>query len=110
MPDQIWPELSDRLLDIQNRRIREMDENCVEMMLLFFNSTVVHAVSDTAKAADLVRRANDYLAEEVANRPDRFQGFAALAMQDPDGAIRELVFPTGVGVFLFIYCHSTYHV
>lgn len=90
MPDQIWPELRDRLLDIQDRRIREMDENGIEMMLLSFNSSVVQAVPDTAKAADVARRANDYLAEEVAKRPDRFQGFAALAMQDPDGASREL--------------------
>ena len=90
LPDQIWPELRDRLLDIQDRRIREMDENGMEMMLLSLNAPVVQAVPDTAKAADLARRANDYLAEEVAKRPDRFQGLAALAMQDPDGASREL--------------------
>jgi 2,3-dihydroxybenzoate decarboxylase len=34
--------------------------------------------------------ANDYLAEHVRKRPDRFQGLAALAMQDPDDAAREL--------------------
>ncbi len=90
LPDQIWPELRDRLLDIQDRRIREMDENGMEMMLLSLNAPVVQAVPDTAKATDLARRANDYLAEEVAKRPDRFQGLAALAMQDPDGASREL--------------------
>ena len=34
--------------------------------------------------------ANDALADIVAKRPDPFQGFAALAMQDVDGAIEEL--------------------
>ena len=33
-------------------------------------------------ANELARRANDFLAEQVAKRPDRFQGFAALPMQD----------------------------
>ena len=38
----------------------------------------------------LARKANDYLAEQVRKRPDRFQGLAALPMQDPDLAAREL--------------------
>lgn len=36
------------------------------------------------------RRANDYLANEVAKRPDRFQDFAALPMQNPQRAAAEL--------------------
>jgi 2,3-dihydroxybenzoate decarboxylase len=43
------------------------------------------------EATQLARRANDYLAEEIARRPDRFQGFAALPMQDPEQATRELI-------------------
>jgi len=35
-------------------------------------------------------RANDFLAEQVSKRPDRFQAFAALPMQDPELASREL--------------------
>ena len=38
----------------------------------------------------MARRANDLLAEEVQKRPDRFQAFAALPMQDPELAIAEL--------------------
>ena len=82
--------MRDRLLDIQDRRLREMDENGVEMMILSLNAPTVQAIPD-AKAADaLARRANDYLAGEIAKRPDRFQGFAALPMQDPDLAAAEL--------------------
>jgi len=45
---------------------------------------------DTKKAIELSKRANDKLAELVAKRPDRFAGFAALPMQDPDAAAAEL--------------------
>ena len=50
----------------------------------------MQAIKDTTNADELCRRANDYLAEEVAKRPTRFRGLAALPMQDPDLAIREL--------------------
>ncbi|MBB6123052.1 amidohydrolase family protein [Sphingobium subterraneum] len=90
VPGDYWTELSARLLDIQERRLREMDENGIEMMLLSLNAPAVQAVRHTGKAVELAIRANDYLAEEVAKRPDRFQGFAALPMQDPEAAAREL--------------------
>jgi len=85
-----WPELEARLFDIQDRRLREMDANGVELMILSLNAPAVQAVPDARKANDLSRRANDYLAEQVAKRPTRFRGFAALPMQDPDMAIAEL--------------------
>src|SRR5581483_1021604 len=50
----------------------------------------VQAITSTARADEVARRANDYLAEQVARRPDRFQAFAALPLQDPELAIREL--------------------
>jgi len=67
-----------------------MDAHGMEMMLLSLNAPTVQAVPDPKKADEIARRANDYLAEQVAKRPDRFQGLAALPMQDPDLAAREL--------------------
>lgn len=90
VPETYWVELSARLLDIQERRLREMDENGVEMMILSLNAPAVQAISDPGKAVEVARRANDFLAEEVAKRPDRFQGFAALPMQVPEVATDEL--------------------
>ncbi len=89
-PDAVWPELESRLFDIQDRRLREMDANGVEIMILSLNAPAVQARPDPKVANDLARKANDYLAEQVAKRPDRFRGFAALPMQDPDMAIAEL--------------------
>ena len=89
-PDRIWGELKARLLDLHDNRLRLMDEHGIEMMLLSLNAPVVQAIPDPARANDVARKANDYLAREIQKRPDRFQGLAALPMQDPDLAIREL--------------------
>jgi len=90
VPESYWPELKSRLLDIQDKRLKQMDEQGVEMMILSLNAPAVQAVPNAKKANEIAVRANDYLAEEVAKRPDRFQAFAALPMQDPDLAIVEL--------------------
>jgi 2,3-dihydroxybenzoate decarboxylase len=89
-PAEDWIELKARLLDIQDRRLREMDAHGIERMLLSLNAPAVQAIPDRARASELARRANEFLAEQVAKRPHRFQGLAALPMQDPDGAAREL--------------------
>jgi 2,3-dihydroxybenzoate decarboxylase len=91
LPNDCWPELSARLLDIQDRRLREMDTHGIEMMLLSLNAPAIQAMPDKSGAVALARKANDYLAEQVARRPDRFQGFAALPLQDPDAATREII-------------------
>lgn len=89
-PDRVWQEIKSRVMDIQERRLAEMDANGIEMMLLSLNAPAVQAIPDKTRATEVARKANDYLAEQVRLRPDRFQGIAALAMQDPDGATREL--------------------
>lgn len=90
LPEKYWQELSHRLLDIHDTRLRQMDAHGMEMMLLSLNAPTVQAMPDPRKADEVARRANDYLAEQVAKRPDRFQGLAALPMQDPELATREL--------------------
>ena len=82
-PDRVWQEVKSRVLDLHERRLKLMDEHGIEIMLLSLNAPAVQAIPDTTHAHDMARRANDYLAEQVAKRPDRFQGLAALAMQDP---------------------------
>jgi 2,3-dihydroxybenzoate decarboxylase len=89
-PDEVWQEVRARVLDLHERRIRLMDEHGIEMMLLSLNAPAVQAIPDRNRAHEIARKANDYLAEQVARRPNRFQGLAALPMQDPDLAAREL--------------------
>src|SRR5205085_7172125 len=59
-------------------------------MILSLNAPAVQAIHDVKRAIGVAREANDVLAAEIAKRPDRFMGFAALPMQDPDEAAREL--------------------
>ena len=86
----VWPELRSRLVDIQTKLIASMDQNGIGMMILSLNAPAVQAIADPKRAVAVAKEANDALAEHVRKRPDRFAAFAALPMQDPDAAIREL--------------------
>jgi gamma-resorcylate decarboxylase len=89
-PEPVRKEVAARNADIHGRRLALMDEYGIEMMLLSLNAPAVQAIADKTRADEIARKANDYLAEQVRKRPDRFQGLAALAMQDPELATREL--------------------
>ena len=86
----VWKELRHRLLDFQEHRLCLMDEWGVEIMIASLNSPAVQAILDVKRAVEVARQANDVLADEVAKRSDRFVGIAALPMQDPETATREL--------------------
>ena len=83
-PDDIWVEVRERILDLHGRRLRLMDEFGMQMMILSLNAPAIQAIPDAKKANEIARKANDYLAEQVRKRPDRFQALAALPLQDPD--------------------------
>jgi 2,3-dihydroxybenzoate decarboxylase len=90
VPGDYWTELQSRLLDIQDKRLKLMDAHGIETMILSLNAPAVQAIAETGRAIDIARRANDALAEECAERPDRFRAFAALPLQDPEAAAQEL--------------------
>ena len=79
-----------RLLDMFDMRIDLMDKNGMDLMILSLNSPAIQETYNAKEAVELARRCNDHLADTIARRPDRFRGFAALPMQDPDAAIVEL--------------------
>src|ERR1700704_6474577 len=83
VPDSCWPELKERLLDIQDKRLAQMDRHGVEMMILSVTAPGVRAFPSVSRPNEFAIGANDFLAEQVAKRPSRFQAFAALPMQDP---------------------------
>jgi gamma-resorcylate decarboxylase len=86
----VWSELGPRLLDFQDKRLRLMDEAGIEIMIASLNAPAIQAIHDVARAVEVAREANDVLAQEIARRPDRFVGVAALPMQDPEQATAEL--------------------
>ena len=67
-----------------------MDKHGIEMMILSLNAPAIQAIHDANRAIEVAREANDVCAEHMRKRPDRFQSFAALPMQDPQAAAAEL--------------------
>ena len=90
LPQELVEHLRGRLLDFHDQRLRDMDAAGIEFAILSMNAPTVQGMLDTRAAIALSIKANDLLAEQVARRPDRFAGFAALPMQDPDAAAAEL--------------------
>jgi gamma-resorcylate decarboxylase len=88
--EHVWSELGPRLLDLQDQRLRLMDAAGVEIMIVSLNAPAIQAIPDVKRAVEVAREANDVLAQEVAKRPDRFVGVAALPMQDVERAAAEL--------------------
>ena len=82
--------LEERLLDVGDRRLAEMDRHGIGFAIVSLNAPAVQAIPDLKHAVDIARRANDALAAAVARNPTRFAAFAALPMQDPEGAAAEL--------------------
>ena len=85
-----WDEFARQILDMGDERLEGMDRNGIEFTILSLNAPAIQAILDTKRAIEVSRKANDRIAEAVARNPRRFAGFAALPMQDPDAASREL--------------------
>ncbi|MFD6798668.1 amidohydrolase family protein [Streptomyces cyaneofuscatus] len=85
-----WREASRRLLDITGKRLAEMDAAGLDMQVLSLNSPGIQAETDPAVAVAQAAAVNDLLAGVVREHPERFAGFAALPLQDPQAAAKEL--------------------
>ena len=87
---EVWREASRRLLDLTGEWLQEMDRSGVDVAVLSLNSPGIQAEADKAVATAGALRVNDFLAEVIAANPTRFAGFAALPLQDPSAAAKEL--------------------
>jgi predicted TIM-barrel fold metal-dependent hydrolase len=90
MSGEYWRALDARLLDFECERLDEMDNHGIGFAILSLNSPAVQSISQVELAIDTARRANACLAEQIHRHPRRFGGFAALPMQNPHAAAREL--------------------
>lgn len=78
-----------RLLDLEDGRLRDMDENGVTMHLLSLTAPGVQ-MFDADTATELATIANDKLAEVIQRHPTRFAGLATFAPQSPKRAATEM--------------------
>jgi predicted TIM-barrel fold metal-dependent hydrolase len=83
------PEVVKRLYDLDDLRIKEMDEAGVDVQVLSHGAPSMQNVKGDV-AVEMARRVNDRLAAVVARKPDRFAAFAALPTANPTAAADEL--------------------
>lgn len=82
-------QLLDRLYDLADLRIADMDAADIDMQVLSLTSPGVEQL-DAPEAMTLASDANNHLAHAIQNHPDRFAGFATLPTAVPDAAADEL--------------------
>lgn len=79
-----------RLTDFGAQRLDGMDKAGIARAVLSVAGPGVQAERDAAIATKRAAESNDFLAKEIQKRPDRFSGFAHIAVQDPKAAADEL--------------------
>jgi 2,3-dihydroxybenzoate decarboxylase len=83
------PAIRERLLDLGELRIRDMDAARIDVQVISHANPGVQRM-DAATAVPLARQANDGLYEIISAHPERFAGFATLPTPDPAAAADEL--------------------
>jgi 2,3-dihydroxybenzoate decarboxylase len=87
---QVASGLLARLKDFGDKRLQAMDDAGIARSVLSIAGPGVQNERDTATARRRAAEANDFLAREVQERPDRYSGFGHLPMQDARAAADEL--------------------
>jgi 2,3-dihydroxybenzoate decarboxylase len=78
------------LSDFGELRLKSMDEAGIARAVLSIAGPGVQAERDAATATRKAAESNDFLAHEIEKCPNRYSGFAHLAMQDAKAAAGEL--------------------
>ncbi|MGW0579379.1 hypothetical protein ACWD25_26230, partial [Streptomyces sp. NPDC002920] len=78
--------IQEKLGEFEDVRLGSMDAAGVEHTILSLTAPGIQIITDPAMATAEARRQNDFLAEQIARHPDRYSGFAAVALQEPDQA------------------------
>lgn len=81
--------LSERIQDLGEARLADMDATGIDMQILSITCPGVQ-MFNAAEGTALAREANDQLAAAIARHPTRFAGLAAIAPQDPAAAAKEI--------------------
>jgi predicted TIM-barrel fold metal-dependent hydrolase len=87
--DQVNPKSVERLGDLGELRLREMDAGGIDIQVLSEAEPGVQNLTPE-QAVPLARVSNDLLFAAVERNPGRFAGFATLPTPDPAAAAREL--------------------
>lgn len=101
------PGLRDKLTDVDQIRLSEMEKGQVSMQV------ISHACVAGAPSVSVCKEGNDQLAQDMKKHPERFAGFAVLPMSEPEKCARELertVNELGfVGAMIDNHVHGKYY-
>jgi 2,3-dihydroxybenzoate decarboxylase len=89
-PTQAAADALAQALEDSDQRIAAMDDAGIDLFVLSQTSPGVQAEKDASVAVQRAHEANDYLYAQIQQHPDRYRGFAHLAMQDVRAACDEL--------------------
>jgi aminocarboxymuconate-semialdehyde decarboxylase len=84
------PVLTPKLRFTPEERLRDMDEQKVDVQVISVATPLFGYYLDTTQARQLAREVNDDIAAMTRQWPDRFAGLATLPVQDVGAAIEEL--------------------
>ncbi|MEU0922684.1 MULTISPECIES: amidohydrolase family protein [Streptomyces] len=79
-----------QLVDFTEERLPLMDKHGIQVQVLSLTVPGIQGLTNAEEAIAESRRANDFLADIIARHPDRFKGFAAVPLQEPEAAAAEL--------------------
>lgn len=96
-PSERATQIIDRLLDLDARRIADMDATGIDIAILSLTSPGVQPLLDVGEARAMVQRANDHLAAAVERHPTRYVGMTSIAPQDPSWSAEEIRRGAGLG-------------
>ena len=120
LPDFFWRETNDSHAPVgglaplqwsKGAMISFMDDAGIDVAVMSVSTPGVH-LGDSERARSLARRCNEFAAELVHTRPDRFASFACLPLPDVDSSLEELSYAIDVlrldGVVVFTNSRGVY--
>jgi aminocarboxymuconate-semialdehyde decarboxylase len=120
LPDFFWRETNDSHVPVgglapmewsKEAMISFMDDAGIDVAVMSVSTPGVH-LGDSEKARSLARRCNEFAAELVHARPDRFASLACLPLPDIDASLQELSYALDVlkldGLVLFTNSRGVY--
>jgi 6-methylsalicylate decarboxylase len=120
LPDFFWQETNDSHAPVgglaplqwsKEAMISFMDDAGIDVAVMSVSTPGVH-LGDSEKARSLARRCNEFAAELVHARPDRFASFACIPLPDIDSSLEEVSYAFDVlrldGLVLFTNSNGVY--